>query len=127
MFQNCLAVGVGGAVGSLMRYIVAVLIEGWTPASRMPFATAIVNLLGCFAIGVASGVFEKYSNLPLELRLLLVTGFLGGFTTFSAFAVEIVTLHSDGMTFAAIINVVLQVGLGVLLVTLGYSLAERAL
>jgi len=125
ILKNCLIVGFGGAAGSMLRYLVALVTTQVTPASQLPIATSIVNLVGCFLIGGALAFFERYSHLSPELRLLFVTGVLGGFTTFSTFAAEVVGLHRGGMTFMALIHIALQVGVGVLLVMLGYWLVQR--
>ncbi len=80
-----LAVALGGAVGSVGRYLVVL----WLPA---PAGTLAVNLVGGFAMGVVAALVEAIPALPPAVRLLLATGILGGFTTFSAFALD--TMHA---------------------------------
>lgn len=101
------AVAIGGAAGSLSRWLVALAgVRLLGPA--FPWGTLVVNVLGSFAIGVLAEIFARGAS-PL-LRPLLVTGFLGGFTTFSAFALEAVTLSRPlGITYVAA-SVVLSLG-----------------
>ncbi len=80
-------VGVGGAVGSILRYAVAQGFQNRLPDASFPWGTLVVNLVGCFCIGVFGGIVAKQPVSP-ELRLTIVTGLLGGFTTFSAFGLE---------------------------------------
>jgi CrcB protein len=95
MIKNILLVGFGGAVGSIGRYLVQKYVNEWHP-HPFPFATLLVNLSGCFLIGLCYGFMEKGDVLTPEWRLLLTTGLCGGFTTFSSFAYENVTLLKTG-------------------------------
>ena len=83
-----LAVGVGAALGAWLRWLFAVLWNAIHPA--LPYGTLAANLLGGYLVGVAVGYFDTHTNLPPEWRLLAVTGFLGGLTTFSTFSSEVV-------------------------------------
>lgn len=89
---HALAVAGGAALGGLARWWVGVWLAGQGPG--FPLSTLLVNLLGGLLIGVALGVFGRHPNEPL--RLLLVTGLLGGFTTFSAFSAESLSLVDRG-------------------------------
>ena len=114
-----LLVGLGGALGSMARYGVVLAL----PSSSFPVATLIVNVIGCFCIGMAMPAAARLEALSPELRLLVVVGFLGGFTTFSAFGNETVALlRSDGGL--ALLNVAANVGLGLAAVALGRTLAS---
>lgn len=84
-----LSVLVGGALGSVLRWMFGLALNPILPS--LPLGTLAVNLGGGFIIGAAVGVFEHFQNLPPEWRLFIVTGFCGGFTTFSAFSAETVT------------------------------------
>ena len=95
MIRVALAVAAGGAVGSLMRFLVASWVAGNWPR-HFYLATLTVNVLGCLLIGLLSGLFLTRTDLPLELRTGLITGVLGGFTTFSAFSAESLTLLERG-------------------------------
>jgi CrcB protein len=89
--------------------------------NKFPWATLSVNLLGCFIIGIIYAVIEK-SNQGENIRLLLATGFCGGFTTFSAFAIENLQLLKLEATTTAISYIALSVVLGILLSFVGYFL-----
>jgi CrcB protein len=111
-------VAVGGAVGSVLRYLLSLLAVAWLGAG-FPWGTLMVNLLGSLAIGVLGGL-----GVQGELRLLLVTGLLGGFTTFSAFSLETGALAERSPGLAAL-YVAASVGLGLGAFALGWSLARR--
>ena len=95
MNTNVLLVGVGGFVGSIARYLVAVLFANQM-SSVFPFATLAVNIVGCFVIGVLFALSDRGNILSPEWRVLLTTGFCGGFTTFSTFSYESLRLIQDG-------------------------------
>lgn len=88
-------VGGGAAVGAWLRWWLGVLLNGLLP--RMPLGTLAANLVGGFLIGIAITLFDRHAALPPEARLLVVTGFLGGLTTFSTFSAELSAqlLHAD--------------------------------
>ncbi|MHB0985931.1 MAG: fluoride efflux transporter CrcB [Sulfuricella sp.] len=89
-FYGFLSVGAGAAVGAWLRWWFGVL---WNPLfPTLPLGTLAANLVGGYLIGLAVAVFADHPGLPPEARLLLVTGFLGGLTTFSTFSAETVTL-----------------------------------
>lgn len=94
--MKMLLVAAGGAVGSMARYQIGAWILARTETWQFPLGTFIVNVLGCVIAGVLIGVAEYRDFLTLDLRLLIFTGFLGGFTTFSAFGVETVALLERG-------------------------------
>ena len=85
---NVLLVGIGGFLGSAARYLITGLVTQASAAARFPLGTLAVNILGCFAIGLVAGLAERADLFSAQTRLFLVTGVLGGFTTFSAFAFE---------------------------------------
>jgi CrcB protein len=95
IFKNILIVGIGGGLGSITRFLCQKYISAWYP-HPFPFGTFLVNILGCFLIGVFYALAEKGNILTPEWRLFLTTGICGGFTTFSAFAYENVTLLRSG-------------------------------
>ena len=113
-----LLVAAGGAVGSVLRYVVSLLaLEAFGTA--FPWGTLVVNVLGSAAIGVCGGI-----GLGGNLRLLLVTGVLGGFTTFSAFSLETGLLWERSWWLGAV-YVATSLGLGLAAFALCFALARR--
>ena len=85
-----LAVGVGAAIGAWLRWWLGILLNPIFPA--VPFGTLAANLVGGYLIGLAIAYFSQHANVPPEARLFIITGFLGGLTTFSTFSAETVSL-----------------------------------
>lgn len=102
MGRTILFVAIGGAIGSVCRYLAAMTIVGWLPFT-FPFGTFIVNITGSFIMGSVVGLAERYIWIHHDWRIFLTAGFCGGFTTFSAFAFENVELllAKNYVTFAA--------------------------
>jgi CrcB protein len=111
------AVSVGAAVGALMRWQLGVWLSG--PSAWLPWGTLAANLIGGYLIGVAVGVFQAWPELDPVWRLLLVTGFLGGLTTFSAFSAEVVGFLTEGRLGMALITALLHVSGSLLMTWLG--------
>jgi len=88
------------------------------PSTNFPYATLIVNVVGCFCIGLVLPSFERAATLSPEIRLLVIVGFLGGFTTFSAFGNESIALVRAGMP-VALVNIAANVILALAAVILG--------
>jgi CrcB protein len=121
-----LAIAAGGALGSVARHGINVLIHGRWPMMRFPLATLIVNVLGCLLIGILAGfVMSERIVLRFYWREFLFVGILGGFTTFSTFGLDTITLVRGQSTNAALLNVAGQVLLGLLAVRLGISVGTR--
>lgn len=116
--KQILFVGLGGAVGSIVRYLISVLTMKHYETS-FPVATFIVNIAGCFIAGLIFGLFTHETSEAQNLKLLLLTGFCGGFTTFSAFALENVKLINSGSMATAISYILMSVAAGLLAVWLG--------
>jgi CrcB protein len=89
-----MAVAVGGVLGCLMRWFLALVLNRYFPT--MPPGTLAANLIGCYFVGIALAVFAANPAIPIEWRLFVMTGFCGGLTTFSTFSAEIVTLMQSG-------------------------------
>jgi CrcB protein len=115
-----IAVATGGALGSVARHGVNILI-GRIAHRPLPYATAAVNLAGCAVIGVLAGLIAS-DRLALSpaARTFVFVGVLGGFTTFSSFGLDTFTLAHEGGYAGAFWNVAVQVGLGLLAVALGF-------
>lgn len=111
--RNILLVLVGSAVGGLMRFITSYLIQQKIGA-RFPTGTFAVNLIGCFFIGVIFSLAAKNAQGSDDMKLLLATGFCGGFTTFSAFAIENMELFKSGNNLTALTYILLSVTLGII-------------
>lgn len=119
-----LMVVLGGAVGSLARYLVGTAIMS-RMGSRFPFGTAFINITGSFLIGFIMTILtERFQPHPYW-RLVLVVGFLGGYTTFSSFEWETLGLVRDGSHFFAVLYVVGSVLLGYIAVWLGAAIAGK--
>lgn len=124
MLQQILLVAVGGAFGSVCRHLVGV------GALRLlgpgfPFGTLIVNLFGAFLMGVLVEVLARRFDASSELRLLLATGVLGGFTTYSSFALDTAVLWERGEAFTAFVYVALTLVAGIGALFAGLALARH--
>ena len=123
MDRSILLVGLGGFIGSVLRYLVSVLLAGQGP-SAFPFATLGVNVAGCLLIGILFAVSDRWNIMSPEWRIFLTTGFCGGFTTFSAFSYESVKLLQEGELLYLSANVVLSVVVGLAATYLGIILVK---
>jgi len=121
--REILLVGCGGFAGSVVRFLTGLLATAVAPGARFPWGTFAVNLAGCFLIGLLAGRLDRPGVVDGSLRLLLVTGFLGGFTTFSAFGLETLHLLRSGAGMLALGYALASVGLGVLLAAIGMRIA----
>ncbi|MDR2556339.1 MAG: fluoride efflux transporter CrcB [Bacteroidales bacterium] len=96
MLKNILLVFVGGGVGSALRYVCSCIGDKICPNFVFPVSTFFVNIVGCFLIGLLVGITARGGMLDEKMRLILVTGFCGGFTTFSTFAAENFKMLENG-------------------------------
>jgi CrcB protein len=120
MLRNLLLVGAGGAAGSMLRYAIALALP--RSGKGFPWATLTVNLAGCLVIGLLAGLIPRQHWMFRTGWVLLATGVCGGFTTFSAFALDNVKLFESGGSMTAVIYTVLSIALGIVLCFAGYSL-----
>jgi CrcB protein len=116
-------VAFGGAVGSVLRYYVG-LSTLRIGGPNFPWGTLTVNIVGCFLIGVLAELITLKYGEAVPLRLLLITGFLGGFTTFSAFSLDTIVLIENGNLPGAIVYVVASVGVSLVAVLAGLALVR---
>jgi CrcB protein len=121
--KGILFVALGGAIGSLARYAVYVFsVRLWGPA--IPWGTLGANVVGCIVIGALAGAADARLALHPDLRLFLMTGILGGFTTFSAFSLDFIRLLETHGSLLAAGYAAASVGLSVGGATLGLALAR---
>ena len=113
MTKEILIVGVGSFAGGVLRYILSVGLSKLGRLWAFPIGIMLINILGCFLIGVLYGYFKSKATTDPVLPLLLMTGVLGGFTTFSTFSFETIQLLQQNEWLKAALYVVGSVGLGV--------------
>jgi len=118
MLKQILFVGLGGGVGSILRYLSS-FYTAKHYAGVFPLATFGVNILGCFLIGLFAGIVSSHFPLNDNLKLLLITGFCGGYTTFSTFAMENLNLMEYNHILIMCLYVALSIILGILAVWVG--------
>jgi fluoride exporter len=123
LWKHILLIGLGGSVGSIARFLCQKYIYEWHP-HPFPFGTMTVNVAGCFLIGLFCALADKGSLLTPEWRLLLTTGFSGGFTTFSTFAYENINLLKSGEIMYFLLYTAASVILGLLVTWLGIVLVK---
>ncbi len=124
MLERCLMVAAGGATGSLTRYLVGMAVLRQL-GSRFPWGTMAVNLSGAFLAGLLMTMFTERLPVHAHWRLLLVTGFLGGYTTFSTLEWETYASVREGGSWAGFLNVAGSILLGYLAVWAGSLMARR--
>lgn len=117
-------VGLGGFLGSAARYYLGGLLNEMSPGFLFPYETLVINVSGCLGIGLVTGIVELRGLFSPELRLFLMVGILGGFTTFSTFGYETFQLLRDGQVGLAALSVALQIFLGLAGVWAGFMLAR---
>lgn len=120
-----LAIAAAGGTGALLRYLLgrATVNLGW---SALPFGTLIANVVGCFLIGYLSWVLVHRWPVTQETQVVIMTGFLGGFTTFSAFSLEAITMFEQGSGVRAVTYISVKVVLCIVMCLLGLMLARQA-
>ena len=118
---NILSVFLGGAIGSVLRYLISLLSKKYflTPV----IGTFFVNIIGCFIIGLVFGLVLKSNVFPNFVRLFIISGFLGGLTTFSSFNIEIFELIKEGKIFLSLAYLLLSLIFGLLSTYLGFILS----
>ena len=120
-----LLIGTGGFLGSILRYLISGSVQAASQSIAFPYGTLAVNVIGCFLIGFLAELADSRSLFSPDTRAFLIAGFLGGFTTFSAFGNETMNLLRNGEQTLAMMNVGAHVLLGIGAVWLGYALAYQ--
>lgn len=118
MLNKILLVLMGGSLGAVCRYAAGLLAVRWFGVS-FPWGTLIVNLVGCFLIGLAFSLAEKGAIMGPQARLFFVTGYLGALTTFSSYAMETISSLRAGTYLVAVANILLNNLVGLALVVAG--------
>ncbi|MDO8494731.1 MAG: fluoride efflux transporter CrcB [Deltaproteobacteria bacterium] len=119
-----LLVGFGGFLGAVLRYKLGGFVLHHSENWRLPLGTLLVNVVGCLVLGLITGALEKHEVLKPELSLFIITGVLGGFTTFSAFGFETFYLLKRGDFPIALLNILLSVSLCLTAVWIGNKIGK---
>jgi CrcB protein len=123
MLRTVFLIAVGGAIGSVLRYLTSIAVQKYY-AAVFPLATLITNILGCLLIGIIIGLLEKNQLSNSAMKWFLITGFCGGYTTFSAFGYENISLLQNGESGLAFLYIGASILLGLFAVWLGLFLVR---
>ena len=123
MLRSLLYIGIGSFIGGIGRYLLQQFVQKQFPSS-IPLGTLSVNIIGCFIIGIVYALSAKSNLISPELRLFLATGICGGFTTFSSFAYENVSMVLDGELYYPLLYTLISVVIGFGAVHLGILLIK---
>ena len=122
MIKNILLIFIGGGLGSVCRYLISEII--FFKKFDFPYPTLVTNLLGCFLIGLALGWSIKNSELNSSFLILFSVGFCGGFTTFSSFSQESLTLINNNQFFYFFSYLILSISIGIIFVFGGLKISK---
>lgn len=123
MLKTILYIAIGGAIGSVLRFLTTVFVSKFW-SDQFPLATFLINVLGCFLVGLFFGVLAKNNLTDTNLKWFLITGFCGGFTTFSAFGMENYNLVQNNNLLLAFGYIALSVIIGLFAVWLGLFVSK---
>jgi fluoride exporter len=118
MIRGIILIGIGSCIGGIARYLTQLFVQRHFPSS-IPFGTLSVNIFGCFLIGIIYALTGKGNLVSPEMRLFLATGFCGGYTTFSSYAYENISLFQDGEFYYAGLYIIMSNAIGFAAVYLG--------
>ncbi len=123
MIRTILLIAIGGGIGSVFRYFTTVIVQKYY-ASVFPLATFVANILGCLLIGIIIGLLEKNQISNSNLKWFLITGFCGGFTTFSAFGYENITLLQSNNATLMLMYIGTSIIVGMFAIWLGLFITK---
>jgi len=124
IINTSLIIGLGGFIGTIFRFLISSLIEK-SFATSFPIGTLLVNLIGCFLIGLVSGYFTQKMGDQTQLFFFLTIGILGGFTTFSAIAIDSQLFIENGEILKMLFYITTQTIVGITLCLIGYNLIKN--
>ncbi|MGI4861950.1 MAG: fluoride efflux transporter CrcB [Janthinobacterium lividum] len=119
MYLSILAVGAGGALGSLLRWFLSLRLNSLFPA--LPLGTLSANIIAGYVVGVAVAFFSRYPGIATEWRLFIITGLMGGLSTFSTFSAEVVTHFQQGRPLWALAEIAVHLGASLLMTAAGIA------
>jgi len=122
MLKDILYIGAGGAIGSILRYLISLAIKNGS--ATFPWATLTVNIVGCLLIGLLYGITSRTPEINQQINLFLTVGLCGGFTTFSTFSKESIILLQSGNNILCAIYIIASVVIGIAAVAIGYWLMK---
>jgi CrcB protein len=123
MARAIILIAFGGGAGSVFRYLTSLFVNKYF-STVFPLATFVTNVLGCFIIGLLLGIFEKQQITNNDLKFLLVTGFCGGYTTFSTFAYENISLFNSNNSVIAFLYIASGTLAGLFAVWVGLAVTK---
>jgi len=124
LLLEILMVGTGGFLGASGRYLTGKMVNHLIPAAQLPWGTIAVNIIGCFVIGFITGLYIFKEGMNPYLKLFVLVGILGGYTTFSAFSMETLELLKNGYTLRATLNLGVTFCLTLAAVGIGFYVAS---